>query len=118
MSISSRSDDGPKFTAEAMRAGSQSIGIKPIRIYPGSPWENGYKERFDRTLGRDVLTVEWFITTEHAQIIINRWLKPYNHTPSHQALDMRPPEVETALEKTLINGPDIGARKSEKRGFG
>lgn len=26
------------------------VGIKPIRIYPGSPWENGYNERFNGTL--------------------------------------------------------------------
>jgi transposase InsO family protein len=28
------------------------VGIKPVRIYPGSPWENGYNERFNGTLRR------------------------------------------------------------------
>jgi transposase InsO family protein len=27
------------------------VGIKPIRIYPGSTWENGYNELFNGNLG-------------------------------------------------------------------
>ncbi|MBT6285625.1 MAG: transposase [Rhodospirillaceae bacterium] len=41
------------------------------RIYPGSPWENGYNERFNGTLRREVLNAEWFNTTKQAQIVIN-----------------------------------------------
>ncbi|MEL6287125.1 MAG: DDE-type integrase/transposase/recombinase, partial [Pseudomonadota bacterium] len=41
-----RSDNGPEFAAEAMQAWPRRVGIKPIRIYPGSPWENGYNENF------------------------------------------------------------------------
>jgi transposase InsO family protein len=36
----------------------KKVGIKPIRIYPGSPWENGYNERFNGTLRREVLNAE------------------------------------------------------------
>ena len=31
------------------------VGIKPLRIYPGSPWESGYNERFNVTLRREIL---------------------------------------------------------------
>ena len=48
-----RSDNGPEFAAEAMQGWLRHIGIKPIRIYPGSPWENGYNERFNGTLRRE-----------------------------------------------------------------
>ena len=34
-----RSDNGPEFTAEVFQKWLTNIGIKPIRIYPGSPWE-------------------------------------------------------------------------------
>ncbi|WP_425284503.1 integrase core domain-containing protein [Aliiruegeria lutimaris] len=69
--------------------------MKPIRICPGSPWENGYNERFNGTLRREVLNAEWFTTTRQAQVVINCWLKEYNYTRPHQALGMRPPVPET-----------------------
>ncbi|MEM6384642.1 MAG: transposase [Pseudomonadota bacterium] len=83
------------------------VGIKPIRIYPGSPWENGYNGRFNGTLRREVLTAAWFTTTEQAQIVIDHWLRQYNHTRPHQALNMRPPVPETLLEKPPMSGQGI-----------
>lgn len=70
-----RSDNGPEFVAEAMQAWLPKVAIKPIRIYPGSPWDNGYNESFNRPLRREVLNAEWFTTTEQAQIVTNDWLK-------------------------------------------
>jgi len=40
-----RSDNGSEFIARDLQAWIKKIGIKPIQIYPGSPWENGYNER-------------------------------------------------------------------------
>jgi len=92
-----RSDNGPEFASEATQMWLQRVGVKPIRIYPGSPWENGYNERFNGTLRREVLNAEWFTTTKQAQIVIDVWLKQYNNTRPHQALNMRPPVPETLL---------------------
>ena len=99
-----RSDNGPEFIAQAMQDWLARVGIKPIRIYPGSPWENGYNERFNGTLRREVLNAEWFTTTKQAQIVINQWLRQYNHIRPHQALNMRPPIPETLIR----NGTELG----------
>ncbi len=32
-----KSDNGPEFAAEAMQDWLRRVGIKPIRIYPGTP---------------------------------------------------------------------------------
>ena len=32
-----RSDNGPEFIAEAVQLWFERVGVKPIRIYPGSP---------------------------------------------------------------------------------
>ena len=93
-----RSDNGPEFTAEVFQKWLTKLGIKPIRISPGSPWENGYNERFNGTLRREILDAEWFVTTKQAQTAINAWLKQYNHIRPHQALNMRPPVPETLLK--------------------
>jgi putative transposase len=103
-----RSDNGPEFTATSFKEWLVRVGIQPIRIFPGSPWENGYNERFNGTLRREVLNTEWFATTRQAQAAINQWLRQYNHIRPHHALGMRPPVPETLLEKPQITGPDTG----------
>ena len=90
-----RSDNGPEFKSKAFQIWLTKVGIKPIRIYPGSPWENGYNERFNGTLRQEVLNGEWFTTINQARTVIGKWLRQYNHIRPHQALDMRPPVPET-----------------------
>lgn len=90
-----RSDNGSEFIAGELQAWLKKVGVKPIQIYPGSPWENGYNERFNGTLRTEVLNAEWFSTIRQAQTVINKWLRQYNHIRPHQALNMRPPVPET-----------------------
>jgi putative transposase len=51
-----------------------------------------------------VLNAEWFTTTTQAQVVINQWLRQYNHIRPHQALNMRPPVPETLIR----NGTESG----------
>ena len=97
-----RSDNGPEFIAAHFQDGLKRVGIQPLLIYPGSPWENGYNERFNGTLRREVLNAEWFHTTKQAHVAINAWLRQYNQIRPHHAFGMRPPVPETLLEKTKI----------------
>ena len=103
-----RSDNGPKFIAAQLQDWLRRVGINPMQIYPGSPWENEYNERFNGTLRREVLNAEWFHTTKQAQVAFNIWLKQYNQIRPHHALNMRPPVPETWLEKRQINGTERG----------
>ncbi len=64
-----RSDNGSEFIARDLQAWLKKVGIKPIQIYPGSLWENGYNERFNGSLRREVLNAEWFSTIKQAQIV-------------------------------------------------
>ena len=84
-----------------VQSACRKVGIKPIQIYPGSPWETGYNERFTGALRREVLNAEWFATVKQVETVIYCWLKQYNHIRPHQALNMRPPVPETPSE----NGP-------------
>jgi putative transposase len=96
-----RSDNGKELVAQALQEWLKAAGIKPIQIYPGSPWENGYNERFNGTLRREVLNAEWFLNLKQARVVIGNWLRQYNYIRPHQALNMRPPLPETPLG----NGP-------------
>ena len=84
------------------------VGIQPIYIYPGSPWENGYNERFNGTLRREVRNAEWFHSTKQAHVAINVCLRQYYQIRPYHALSMRPPVPETFLEKTQTSGTEQG----------
>ena len=101
-----RSDNGKEFIAGALQEWLMKLDIKPIQIYPGSPWENGYNERFNGTLRNEILNAEWFHSVRQAQTAINIWLTQYNYVRPHHALKMRPPVPETLLEKPQISGPN------------
>jgi transposase InsO family protein len=55
-----RSDNVSEFAAAQLREWLQRVGIKSLHTYPGSPWGNGFNERFNGTLRREVLSAEWF----------------------------------------------------------
>ena len=105
---SSPMGDGPEFIAAPLQEWLRRVGIQPMQIYPGSPWENGYNERFNGTLRREVLDAEWFHTTKQAQVAINVWIRQYNQIRPHHALNMRPPVPETLSEKRQITGTERG----------
>ena len=81
-----RSDNGPEFTAHAVRDWLQRVGVKTLFIAPGSPWENGYNESYNGTLGAEVLKREIFYTLEEAQFIIEQWRQEYNLVRPHSAI--------------------------------
>ena len=101
-----RSDNGPEFIAKHLQTLLRKVGIEPIQIYLGSPWENGYNELFNGTLRNEVLNAEWFYTVHQAQTAINVWLRQYNHIRPHHGLNMRPPVPETLIEKSKNTGTE------------
>ena len=57
-----RSDNGPEFTAKAVRGWLGRVGVMTLFIEPGSPWENGYIESFNGKLRDELLNREIFYT--------------------------------------------------------
>jgi len=57
-----RSDNGPEFTAKAVRNWLKRLSVKTLFIEPGSPWENGYIESFNGKLRDELLKREVFYT--------------------------------------------------------
>ena len=92
-----RSDNGGEFVAEHLQKWLRKVGVKPIQIYPGSPWENGYNERFNGRFRDELLNGEIFYSLREAQIIIEEWRKHYNTKRPHSALGYRPPAPEAKI---------------------
>jgi len=96
-----RSDNGPEFTAKAVRSWLDRIGVKTLFIEPGSPWENGYNESFNGKLRDELLNREVFSTLTEAQVLIERWRQEYNTFRPHSALKYRPPAPEAMQPRFL-----------------
>ena len=89
-----RSDNGPEFTAQAVRGWLGRVGVQTLFIEPGSPWENGYIESFNGKLRDECLNLERFDTLLEAQVLIERWRLEYNHLRPPSSLGYRPPAPE------------------------
>ena len=92
-----RSDNGPEFTAKAVRKWLNQMEVKTLFIEPGSPWENGYIESFNGKMRDELLNREIFTTLEEAKVLINQWRGEYNHIRPHSAKNYRPPAPEAIL---------------------
>jgi len=96
-----RSDNGPEFTAEAIRNWLSKVGVKTLFIEPGSPWENGYIESFNGKLRDELLNGEIFTTLMEAGVLIESWRMEYNQVRPHSSLGYRPPAPVAIMIKTL-----------------
>jgi putative transposase len=92
-----RSDNGPEFTARAVRKWLNRLGVKTLFIEPGSPWENGYIESFNGKMRDELLDREIFTTLKEARVLIEQWRQEYNQVRPHSSLGYRPPAPEAVL---------------------
>ena len=85
-----RSDNGPEFIAYAIQAWAQQHQIQMRYIKPGSPWENGYIERFHDKLRDECLNREVFDNLAEARVVIEEWRREYNENRTHSSLGVAP----------------------------
>lgn len=86
-----RSDHGPEFIAQQLRSWLKRIGIGPLYIEPGSPWEHGYGESLNGKMRDQLLNGERFYTLKEAQVIIEPWRIHDNTVRPHSSLGSQPP---------------------------
>jgi transposase InsO family protein len=96
-----RSDNGPEFTAKAIRSWLAKLSVKTLFVEPGSPWENGYIESFNGKLRDELLNREIFTTLMEAKVLTEQWRQEYNQVRPHSSLGYRPPAPEAMIPVTL-----------------
>ena len=97
-----RSDNGPEFTAKAVRSWLERLGVQTLFIEPGSPRENGYNESFNGKLRDELLNGEIFTTLLEVQVLVENWRKEYNQLRPHSSLNYQPPAPVTIKPKMEI----------------
>ena len=91
-----RSDNGPEFIAEAIKAWLRGSGVGTLFIEPGAPWENAYIESFNGKLRDELLDREEFGSLLEAKVLASQYRAEYNHRRPHSALGYRTPAAFAA----------------------
>ena len=100
-----RSDNGPEFTAHAVREWLGRVGARTLYIEPGSPWENGYIESFNGKLRDELLDREVVYTLLEVRVLTERYRRTYNQVRPHSSLGYRPPASEALLPADPVPVP-------------
>jgi len=66
-------------------------GIRHLLTAPRSPTTTGKVERFHKTVRREFLAGQAFVSIEEAQAALDAWVARYNAERPHQSLGMAPP---------------------------
>ena len=91
-----RSDNGPPFASTAAGGLSElslrwiKLGIRPERIEPGKPQQNGRHERMHRSLKQETAKPP-AVDAAQQQVRFDRFRQVYNHERPHEALGLRYP---------------------------
>ncbi len=86
-----RVDNGPENISQYFRRWASLHQIDILYIQPGSPAQNAYIERFNRTYRESVLDAYQFDDLCEVKDHTAKWVYHYNHERPHQALGMQPP---------------------------
>lgn len=91
-----RCDNGREFTSHYFKAWADKHEIRIDYIEPGSPYQNGFIERFNRTYREEVLDQYVFKNLAEVQNLTADWLEQYNNERPHESLgQMTPNEYKT-----------------------
>ena len=88
-----RVDNGPEFIAKAMEEWAEKHQINLAFIDPGKPTQNGFVERLNGTLRREVLDRFWFEDLQEARDKIDDWMIEYNRFRPHKGLGYLSPDL-------------------------
>ena len=98
-----RSDNGPEFTAKAVREWLGGVGARTLYIEPGPPWENGYVESFNGKLRDELLDREVFHTLLEVQVLTEQYRQNYNRVRPHSSLGSQPPAPEAVSPAETVS---------------
>jgi transposase InsO family protein len=108
-----RTDNGVPFASTAIAGLSPlsvwwiRLGIRPERIAPGCPQQNGRHERMHLTLKKEATRPPGFNSLQQ-QERFDAFVREFNTERPHEALDMKcPAELYTASARSYAGLPDL-----------
>lgn len=86
-----RVDNGPEFISSKLDMWCKDHQITLIFIQPGKPMQNGYVERCNGNIRRELLNAYVFSTLSEVREKAEEWRMDYNCSRPHQSLGYVPP---------------------------
>ena len=80
-------DNGPEFISVTLAEWAEEHGIQLEFIQPGTPTENSYVERFNRTYRDEILNMYVFKTLNEVRELTEEWRRECNEERPHDALN-------------------------------
>jgi putative transposase len=93
-----RVDNGPEFISDKLDNWCKDSGIQLVFIQPGKPMQNGFIERLNGSLRRELLNAYIFRTIHEVRQEVTIWKDDYNFHRPHDSLNNKTPmEVHAAF---------------------
>ena len=86
-----RVDNGPEFISNKLDAWCKDNNIQLVFIQPGKPMQNGYIERLNGSLRRELLNAYVFRTINEVRLQVDEWMNDYNNFRPHESLNNKTP---------------------------
>ena len=86
-----RCDNGPEYVSGVFNNWARQNGIRILHIQPGKPQQNGYVERYNRTVRYDWLNQYLFESLDEAREFATTWLWSYNNERPNMGINGIPP---------------------------
>lgn len=93
-----RCDNGPEYISTALKTWAEKNDIALLFIQPGSPQQNAYIERYNRTVRYDWLHQNLFGSITEVQEQATKWLWSYNNTRPNMGIGGVPPKFKNSAE--------------------
>jgi len=94
-----RMDNGPEFISATLAEWAEEHHIKLEFIKPGTPTQNSYIERFNRTYRDEILNMYVFKTLNEVRELTENWIREYNEERPHDSLNDLTPWEYLATHK-------------------
>lgn len=99
-----RLDNGPELISATLLDWCSEHDIKLMHIQPGKPQQNGFVERFNGSMRRELLNAYLFETLEQVRELAWSWRLDYNEERPHESLGNLPPAV---YRKQLVENSSL-----------
>lgn len=86
-----RADNGREFIADSLLEWLSEREVRGVFVAKASPQQNGYIERFNGTMERELFGHEVYYSILEVQHVVNEWLEKYNQRRPHRSLGGKTP---------------------------
>ena len=87
-----RVDNGPEFISQKLDYWCKDNKVQLIFIQPGKPMQNGYVERLNGSIRKELLNAFVFRSLSEVREKVHEWMEDYNKYRPHKALGYKSPK--------------------------